>query len=307
MDRFNLNLFFALDAILHADSLTEAARNVHLSQPAMSVSLKKLRAYFEDDLVVYQNGETRFTNLALKLKPRIRSVLQSAREALDMSLDFDPATDSRVVNLTAADVIELTFLSKVTARVVSEAPNISIISRPFSFRTVDTLFQDDLDVAIVSAAFALPDYGQMPLFDETISCMIWEGNSRIGETMTEADYFGGRHAAYFGGHQAATVFSAQGGAHPVGAALQALNRQLNIAVGASVYSALPHMIIGTDLIVTTLTRFAHRCAETMPIRVVRPPIETPVIPFVAQWQSYRSDEPVIQWLLQQLSEAAAEM
>ncbi|WP_404478060.1 LysR family transcriptional regulator [Novosphingobium sp. BL-52-GroH] len=296
MDRFNLNLFFALDAILHADTLTEAARNVHLTQPAMSVSLKKLRAYFEDELVVYQNGQTRFTAKAIALKPRIRQVLQAARETLGLSLAFDPAVDARTIRVTTADVVELIYLSRVTASIAQQAPHVDVISTPFTYQPVDMVFRENIDVAIVSAAFSLPDYPSLHLFDETISCMLWDGNAQVGETLSEAQYFGGRHAAMF--HTTERL------AHPVGAALHRLNLQRNIAVRASVYSALPHMIVGTDLIVTTLTRFAHLCARTMPVRVVAAPVEMPVIPFVAQWQDYRSDEPVIQWLLTHLKEAA---
>lgn len=296
MDRFNLNLFFALDAILHTESLTEAARRVHLSQPAMSASLKKLRAYFNDELIVAQAGGTRLTPLALALKPRIRQTLQSSREALSLSLKFDADTDARTVRVSAPDVVELMYVSRVTASVAAEAPNLHFTSIPFTYRPVDALFRENVDVAIVSEAFAMPQYPSRPLFEETISVMVWDGNRTIGETLSEAQYFGGRHAAMF--------YSVERQAHPVGVALRQLDAQRNITVRASIYSALPHMIVGTDLIVTTLTRFARLCARTMPIRVLPLPVAMPTIPFVAQWQGYRSDEPVMRWLLAQLEAAA---
>ena len=40
--RTNLNLLYALDAILNAPSLTEAGRRVLLTQPEMSAALRKL-------------------------------------------------------------------------------------------------------------------------------------------------------------------------------------------------------------------------------------------------------------------------
>jgi LysR family transcriptional regulator, nod-box dependent transcriptional activator len=299
MNRFNFNLFFALDAILHAKTLTEAANNVHLSQPAMSVSLKKLRAYFKDDLVVYSSNGTHLTALAEAIKPRIRAVLHEAREALELSLDFDPASDTRTFSVTAPDVVELIFLRKAFARIASEAPNVECMSIPFPFKPVDQLFQQQLDVAVISEAFALPEYPREHLYTDTISCMVWSGNEDIGDTMTERQFFEGRHAAMYYAPEPLT--------HPVGAALHAIHLKRRIAVRASVYSALPHMIIGTDMIVTTLTRYANFCAETLPVRVVPNPIEMPEIPFVAQWQEYRSTEPVIKWLVGHLKEAAADL
>ncbi|SEI55769.1 regulatory helix-turn-helix protein, lysR family [Sphingobium sp. AP50] len=131
MKRFNFNLFFALDAILHARTLTEAANNLHVTQPAMSVSLKKLRAYFEDELVVYSATETRYTELAIALRPRIRATLQSARDALGLSLDFDPLTDGRTLTVTAPDIVEYVFLNEVFGAVQREAPHLSLVSKPF--------------------------------------------------------------------------------------------------------------------------------------------------------------------------------
>lgn len=84
MRRFNLNLYFALDAILHAASLTEACR-VNLSQSAMSVALKKLRGYSGDDLIMSQGGVTQLTPLAGALRPCIRQILQGSHEALNLS------------------------------------------------------------------------------------------------------------------------------------------------------------------------------------------------------------------------------
>lgn len=270
---------------------------MHLSQPALSVSLKKLRAYFEDELVVYQNGETTFTALAIALKPRIRDILQSSRAALNLSLGFDPTTDARQVRITAADVIELTFLSRLVAGIAARAPHMETVSTPFTYQPVDALFRENIDVAIVSEAFALPDYPRQHLFSDTVSCMIWSGSDAFGETMTEGEFFAARHAAMF--HTPERL------SHPIGAALHQLNLDRQIVVRASVYSALPHMILGTDLVVTTMTRFANLCAETMPIRVLPAPVPIPTIGFVAQWQHYRSDEPIIRWLLAQLGEAAA--
>lgn len=296
MDRFNLNLFFALDAILHANSLTEAAHRIHLSQPAMSAALKKLRAYFDDELIVSKGGTTRLTPLAEALKPRIRQVLQGSREALDLSLDFDPATDRRTVRVTAADVVELFYLSRVVGTVARQAPGVDIVSAPFTYCQVDALFREGIDIAIVSEAFTMPQFPVRPLFEDTISCMVWDGNAAIGDTLSESQYFGARHAAMFR--------SAEGQTHPVGAALHRINQRRDIAVRASVYSALPHMIVGTELIVTTLTRFARACAQTMPVRVLPMPVEVPSIAFVAQWQHYRSDEGIIRWMLDQLTTAA---
>jgi len=48
LNRFDLNLLVALDALLAEQSTTRAGKRVNLSQPAMSCALARLRSYFND-------------------------------------------------------------------------------------------------------------------------------------------------------------------------------------------------------------------------------------------------------------------
>ncbi len=291
LDRFNLNLFFSLDAILNSDTLTEAARKSHLTQPAMSVALKKLRGVFGDELIVYQGGEARPTALAIALRPRVRQIIQAAREVIDLSPSFDPATDEGTVRITAPDVVEFIILGPLLARVANNAPSMTFVSTPFGYQTVDALFRQPLDVAIVGEAFASKDFASEHLFGETMSCMVWR-DGRYGGGLSEADYVNGRHVGI--SHASERL------SHPVGASLAKLSEGQNIVARASSYVGLPSAIVGTDLIATTLTSYANICAGMLPVTVVPVPIETPTLHFVAQWQRYRGSEPIMQWLLDQI-------
>ncbi len=299
MERFNFNLFFSLDAILNARTLTDAAKKVFISQPAMSVSLKKLRAYYGDDLVTYSSGHAQLTALGEAIRPRIGEVLRAAREALQITLSFDPAVDDRVLTFAAPDVIELDFLRYAFARIAREAPNLACVSIPFSFTPVASLFRKPLDVAIVSEPFASTDFAREHLFSDTLSCVVWRDNQQVGESLTEEAFFQCRHAAIYLSEDADT--------QPVDASLYKIDARKKVALRATSVSALPHMVIGTDLIATTLTRFANYCAQTLPIRVLPIPFDIAPIRFVAQWREYRSNEPVIQWVVSQLKSAAAEV
>lgn len=45
LNRFDLDLLIALDALLHEKNVTRAAERLYISQPAMSAALQKLRDY----------------------------------------------------------------------------------------------------------------------------------------------------------------------------------------------------------------------------------------------------------------------
>ncbi|WP_428152167.1 LysR family transcriptional regulator [Brevundimonas sp.] len=296
LDRFNLNLFFALDAILNTRSLTEAANKTRLTQPAMSVSLKKLRIFFNDELVVYQRGEMRLTALALVLRPRIRHILQASREILDVAPMFDPAVDRGTFTLAAPDVIELILLGPLVRSVTAEAPLMKLVSLPFGYQPVEALFRQPLDVAIVAEPFASAEFASEPLFSESLSCMVWKDGA-YGGGISEAEYLAGRHVGISHAQEQLT--------HPTGASLQRLAIDREIVVRASSYTTLPHILMGTDLIVTTLTSYARMCADSLPVVVQPLPMDAPRIPFVAQWQKYRASEPGLRWLLDRIRDVAA--
>jgi LysR family nod box-dependent transcriptional activator len=297
LDRFNLNLLFALDAILNSATLTEAAVKTHLTQPAMSVSLKKLRGIFGDQLVAYRSGgETRFTSLALSLRPRVRHIIQASRELIEFAPRFDPACDEVTVRIASPDVVELIILGPLLTLVRSLAPNMRVLSLPFGYQPMTTLFERPLDIAIVAEAFASPLFARERLFSETMSCMVWRGGRYAGG-LSEGDYHAGRHVGMIQPNDRLT--------HPVGQTLHRLAEEQNIVARASGFAALPHAIIGTDLIATTLTSYARLCATMLPVEVMPIPIAAPTIDFVAQWQEYRAGEPLMKWLLAQLRTVVA--
>jgi DNA-binding transcriptional LysR family regulator len=263
----------------------------------MSVSLKKLRGIFGDDLVVHRgNGDTRFTELALALRPRVRQLIQASREVFDFTPDFEPARDERTISIVVPDVVELLILGPLLARICNEAPLMRVLSLPFGYQPVTTLFERPLDVAIVGEAFASPEFAKERLFSETMSCMVWS-DGRYAQGISESDFLRGRHVGISQPNERLV--------HPVGQTLHRLSEGLEIVARASSYAALPHAIVGTDLIATTLTSYARLCATMLPIVVLPTPVEIPNMVFVAQWQSYRAKEPMMCWLMEQLRAVVA--
>jgi DNA-binding transcriptional LysR family regulator len=82
LDRFNLNLFVAFEALSKADTLTQAAGELYVTQSTLSVALRQMREYFDDELFVYKPKQKELTPLAEYLRPRILEILTTAKAAL---------------------------------------------------------------------------------------------------------------------------------------------------------------------------------------------------------------------------------
>ncbi len=79
MKMYDLNLLVALDALLATGSVTAAAERVHLSTPAMSHALARIREVFGDAILVRAGRKLVPTPRALALAEPVRQLLAQAR------------------------------------------------------------------------------------------------------------------------------------------------------------------------------------------------------------------------------------
>ena len=82
IERIDLNLLVYLDILLRERSVTKAADQLGITQPAMSNSLRRLREWFNDPLLIRTSEGMTPTERALELQPLIRSTLASLEKAI---------------------------------------------------------------------------------------------------------------------------------------------------------------------------------------------------------------------------------
>ena len=92
MRNIDLNLLLTLEALLTERSVTRAAQRLHLSQPSVSVQLRKLREFFADPLLTVVPGGMAPTARAVALLPDLRSLLGDMRRLLNQKRCFDPGS-----------------------------------------------------------------------------------------------------------------------------------------------------------------------------------------------------------------------
>src|SRR3954453_4673604 len=91
----DLNLLVSLDALLDQRSVTRAAQQLGLSQPALSASLARLRRHFGDELLSRVGNEYRLSPLAAQLKPPVRLALERGKRVFTAQPDFDHTESAR--------------------------------------------------------------------------------------------------------------------------------------------------------------------------------------------------------------------
>ncbi|WEK46309.1 MAG: LysR family transcriptional regulator [Candidatus Andeanibacterium colombiense] len=128
----DLNLLAALSVLLEERSVSGAAARLHLSQPAISGALARLRGYFGDPLLVMQGKRMIPTAHAQALQPQLQAVLAQIDKLIAGAAQFDPPTAKRTFRISLSDYLITVLASGLVPRLRSEAPNILLdLAPPF--------------------------------------------------------------------------------------------------------------------------------------------------------------------------------
>jgi DNA-binding transcriptional LysR family regulator len=149
-NRLDLNLLRVFDAIFQTRSVTVAASNLHLTQPAVSKQLNRLRELLEDPLFVRTNDGMAPTPRAEALAGPVRQALSEVRNAIERQLGFDPRSSDRTFRIYTSDLGQMVFLPKLLELISREAPavNIHTVQVPAQRMRGVALESGDVDLAV---------------------------------------------------------------------------------------------------------------------------------------------------------------
>lgn len=160
--RGKLDMLVAADVILDCENLTLAGQRLGLSQPAVSRTLGRLRAAFDDPLLVRVGGRMRLTPRAEALRAPLAAMLRAA-EDLYAPAGFDPATANRVFRAVIPDVVAAVILPDLLTRLARAAPACRLELLPWRPQAEQPR---DLDLVITTEIDAFPDFRMKPLFQD---------------------------------------------------------------------------------------------------------------------------------------------
>ncbi|MCP3475852.1 LysR family transcriptional regulator [Bradyrhizobium sp. CCGUVB1N3] len=295
----DLNLLVAFDALMTERSLTAAARSIHLSQPAMSAAVARLRAYFRDDLFTMHGHKLVPTPLAEALAAPTREALLHIRLSMTERDTFDPAKSDRRFRVILSDFMALLFFRTVIARVAREAPNITFELVPFDDQPDEPLHRGEVDFLIFPEMYMSNAHPKAKLFDETLVCVGCYTNKQLSRKLTFDRYMSMGHvAAQFGrtGKPSIEAWLLLEHGH---------KRRVEVAVPS--FSLIPPLLLGTERIATMHSRLARHFATTMRLRIVDLPIPLPAFTEAVQWPALHNDDQASIWMREIMLQEASRM
>lgn len=296
----DLNLLTALDALLRERHVTRAAKQVGLSQSAMSHALARLREHLADPLLVKSSRGMQPTERALALQPLLQSALGTLERALAPLPAFDPREARRTFHVCASDYETLTFVEPLLNRLRAAAAGVNLrLYAPRLTPVADALARGDLDLVIkplskVDVAEGI--YHQRLMVRERFVVIARRGNPHVGKKLTLQRYVRAPHALVAPGE------SARG---KVDEMLEERGLSRRVLVTVPHFLVAPHLVANTDLLLTIPERVALRFAPLLQLQVHALPVPLAGFSIHQLWHARTHADSAHQYLRQQLSEVAA--
>jgi DNA-binding transcriptional LysR family regulator len=289
----DLNLLVALDALLDEQSVSRAAERLHVSQPAMSAALTRMRGYFGDPILHLHGKRMVPTAHAVRIRPRLKALLRDVDGLISETSKFDPATSDRVFRICTSDYIMAVIIRPLVQELGQAAPNISLECISPSDSILTLLNQGVLDVLITPEEHISPDHPSALFFEEKHVVVGWRGNPVIQDgTISEEDFFAAGHVVVEVGQVRPTSFAE--------VQMQKLGRPRHIDMRVSSFLVAPEMVVNTSRLTVMHERLARHFADRLDIAIAEPPFDIPVMREMVQYHQTRKDDPALRWLLGKL-------
>ena len=146
---FDLNLLRAFVVLMEERNVSKAAERMHLSQPAMSNTLSRLRDLLSDPVLVRTSQGMQPTPKAKGLENTIRTALQMIEQSLSAENEFNPDTSEQVFHIATTDYVELLLIPRLLNHLAQVAPNVRLEVHALGPDVPETeLEQGDYDFAL---------------------------------------------------------------------------------------------------------------------------------------------------------------
>lgn len=292
----DLNLLVALDALLDEQSVTRAAERVHVSQPAMSAALSRLREHLNEPLFIQQGKSMVPTAAALRMKEPLKKLLQDIDILVTEGSHFDPATSHRRFRIATSDYLLAVLFPALIHRLDREAPGIGMDCIQPSELTHPLLDQGELDLFIGPEELVSPEHPTELLFEEKYVVVGWAKNPVFKQgRISEEDFYEAGHVVVEIGRQARTSFAET---H-----LLQSDRKRRIDMRVSSFLIAPEMVVNTMKLTVMHERLAKMYANRLEIAISALPFEFPVMREMIQSQHSRQNDDGLRWLIDQFKQS----
>jgi len=281
----DLNLLIGLDALLEQRSVQDAAAQLHLSSPAVSRTLGRLRAATGDALLVRNGREMVPTAHALALRDEVHELVQRAAAILEPARELELARLERTFTVRANDVLLAAFAPGLLDVVARTAPGVALRLLGESPDDDKNLARGEVDLDVGSLPDRSASIASHVVGADEMALAVRSGHPLTATALTIGQFADAIHI----------VVSRRGILHgPVDAILEANGLRRRVIAALPSFAAALAIVEGSDTVCVLPRRLGvpdGRALEPLPL-----PFPLRSVPAVVSWHHRHDSDPAHRWL-----------
>jgi DNA-binding transcriptional LysR family regulator len=292
---FDLNHLRALHHLLEEAHVARAAHKLGITPAAASNALRRLRADFDDPLLVRAGRSLRRTARAEELRAPAREVMAAAERLLGVRTPFDPRTYDGELVLATSDRIAELLLPALDALLLERAPRATLVLQALP-GDVASFLRDRGGIAVAPDAARAPGVLSERLFVDDFVCVLREGHPLLAGPWTARRFAAAEHL----------LVAPRGQSHRglVDDLLEEKGLARRVTRVITSFGLAAPLLACSDRVAILPRSFAAARARELPLVLRRPPIALPPIEMSAAWHVAHDADARHTWLRGLLREAA---
>jgi len=281
----NYKLLPALISLLHTRNLTESAKNLNVTQSAMSKTLAQIRDAFHDPILIREANHFVLTQRGEELKEQLPSLIQTL-DNLYLPKKLDIASCKRKFKLASSDYVSQFILPDICAQMVDSAPHISIEYQLWQKNWLYELSQRPLDI-VSTIADSVPEnlYGKKMAEDELVIVMR-KSHPKSSESFSLNDYVTSKHIVISGGGDKDS---------PIDKALSGLDKKRSVFASVPFFQSAIELLLQTDTILTTPLHIAADFSHLHDLEIKPLPLDIKPHQYYILWHAKNNLDPEHKW------------
>jgi DNA-binding transcriptional LysR family regulator len=291
----DLNLLLVFEAILRERSVVKAAGRLHLSQPAISHALNRLRRQLKDQLFVR-------TPAGMMPTPRAEQLALPVRRALqELQLAFEPETFTAAIaehafRIAVNNYAAVVLVGPIVAQCRALAPRIRLSLRPSGTLDVtDLLERGELDLVVSAADASAERFASQVVIEDRYVAVMRRGHPAAGRQLD---------VATFAALPQLGISSSGEDVSFIDTALGAEGRSRTIALETPYLSA-GAVLVQSDMVAVLGRQIAQEFRRSHPIEIIELPFASPHLRSTVLWHRRYDNQPAHRWLRETIAVAAS--
>ncbi|MGG4664486.1 LysR family transcriptional regulator [Providencia vermicola] len=182
----DFNLIYFLHVLLDEGSVTGAAKKLHISSPAMSRALNKMREQFSDPIMVRAGKHLVPTQRALELKSQLPEILEQMASLFAPEHVVSPGHLERTFTIRANDIFIGLLSHGLLKKIKEESPNIKLMFIGELEDYDDLLRENKIDLLIGARKNWHPEIKVQGLFYSNFQAVVRKGHPILGNVSVKS-------------------------------------------------------------------------------------------------------------------------